>query len=100
MGRRLDAGDTSVRLLPGAMTEAQGFLADHPKTRERYEREVAAASSQPRRDHRKPSLPAPSTGLNAAGHRDFGPPVGPPAEKVPRKAIPDHHRKPLICRDL
>jgi O-acetyl-ADP-ribose deacetylase (regulator of RNase III) len=31
-------GDASVRLLPGAMEEAEAFLADHPETRERYER--------------------------------------------------------------
>jgi O-acetyl-ADP-ribose deacetylase (regulator of RNase III) len=31
-------GDTSVRLLPGAVEEAESFLADHPDTRERYER--------------------------------------------------------------
>ena len=27
-----------MRLLPGAMEEAEAFLADHPETRERYER--------------------------------------------------------------
>jgi uncharacterized protein YwgA len=31
-------GDASVRVLPGAMKEAEAFLADHPETRERYER--------------------------------------------------------------
>lgn len=31
-------GDASVRLQPGAMEEAEGFLADHPETCERYER--------------------------------------------------------------
>jgi O-acetyl-ADP-ribose deacetylase (regulator of RNase III) len=31
-------GDTSVRLLPGASTQARAFLEDHPRTFERYER--------------------------------------------------------------
>jgi hypothetical protein len=41
-----------------------------------------------------------STAGSTARHRDFGPPVGPPAEKVACKAVPGPHRKPLICRDL
>lgn len=31
-------GDANVRVLPGAMKEAEAFLADHPETHERYER--------------------------------------------------------------
>jgi hypothetical protein len=100
MGRRLGAGDTSVRLPPGAMTEAEGFSADHPETHERYKREVVVASSRLRRGQLKPPLPAPSTDRQRSTTPRFWPTSWPTGRKSPRAAVPGPRRKPLICREL